>query len=100
MPQAEALMRESLALRRASFPAGHWLIASSVSHLGAIVGRAGRFAEAESLLIGSEAELLELRGPMAQPVKDTRQRLVDLYRAWNKPTEAAVWQARLDEDGS
>ena len=97
LEQAEQLMRESLALREESFPPGHWIIASSVSHLGAVIARAGRFAEAESLLIASEQELLALRGAKAQPVKDARQRLVDLYRAWNRPADAAEWLARLNE---
>jgi tetratricopeptide (TPR) repeat protein len=92
LEQAEALLRESLALRREHFPPGHWIIASSVSHLGAIVARAGRFAEAESLLVASERELLALRGPQAQPVKDARKRLVDLYVAWGKPEEAEKWR--------
>src|SRR5690606_41490254 len=68
---------QSLALREEPYP-GHWLVPSSVSHLGAIVGRS-RFAEAESLLIAGERGLLAARGAAAQPVKDARQRLVNLY---------------------
>ncbi len=97
LEQAEALLRESLALRREHFPPGHWIIASSVSHLGAIVTLTGRFEEAESLLVAGERELLALRGPQAQPVKDARQRLVDLYMAWGKPEEAAKWRESSPE---
>jgi serine/threonine-protein kinase len=96
LDQAERLMRESLALRREHFPPGHWAIASSVSHLGVVIGQAGRYAEAERLLLESEAELLEKRGEMAQPVRDARQRLVDLYHAWGRPQQAAAWQEKLD----
>ena len=96
LEQAERLLRESLALRQEHFPPGHWVIASSVSHLGVVIGRAGRYAEAEKLLLDSEAELLEKRGAKAQPVRDARQRLVDLYLAWGRPQQAAAWQEKLD----
>jgi serine/threonine-protein kinase len=96
LPEAEALLRQSLALREEHYP-GHWLVPSSVSHLGAIVGLS-RFAEAESLLIAGERDLLAARGAAAQPVKDARQRLVDLYTAWQRPDDAARWKARLESE--
>ncbi|HRP07659.1 MAG TPA: serine/threonine-protein kinase [Gemmatimonadales bacterium] len=97
MAEAETLLRESLELRRTHYP-GHWAVASSESVLGDHLARRGRFAEAEPLLLTSERQLVEARGPQAGPVQDARQRLVHLYTAWGKPDEAARWQARLDSE--
>jgi len=88
----ERWLRESLALRRAHLPEGHWLIASSESILGEHLGLAGKYAEAEQLLLASERRLVELRGETAPVVADARKRLVDLYRAWGKPAEVAEWE--------
>jgi serine/threonine protein kinase/Tfp pilus assembly protein PilF len=93
---AEHWLRESLRLRTATLPAGHWILASSRSVLGEHFTNARRFGDAEAWLLDAERELVELRGDEAQPVRDTRQRLVDLYVAWGKPQQAAAWREKLD----
>ncbi|MNC97299.1 hypothetical protein D3C83_149140 [compost metagenome] len=63
--------------------------------LGEHFTNARRFDEAEEWLLGAERELVQLRGEEAQPVRDTRSRLVALYTAWGRPQEAAAWQGKL-----
>ena len=95
----ELLVREARELRRRSLPAGHWLIASADGSLGEVLTLDGRFAEAEQLLLGAEARVLEVRGAQSAAVADQRRRLVALYTRWGKPAEAAKWQERLDKKG-
>ena len=95
LAEGERWLRESLALRRRTLPEGHWIIASSESILGAHLALAGRFAQAESLLLPAERKLVAIRGDDAPVVKDARTRLVALYTAWGKPGEAARWRSRI-----
>jgi serine/threonine-protein kinase len=97
---AEVAIREGLALRRQNFPAGHWLLASTESMLGEHLVLAGKYRQAESLLVRSERLLVELRGEESQVVNDARRRLIELYTAWKKPTEASQWQARFKPSGA
>lgn len=97
LPTAEAYLRESLALRRATFGADHWLAASGESVLGEHLTRARRFAEAEALLLGAERRLAEVRGEEAPQTVDARKRLVALYQAWRRPDAARNWEARIPQ---
>jgi Flp pilus assembly protein TadD len=91
--EAEPVLRESLALRRGSLPAGHWHISSSESALGACLAAEGRYAEAEALLLHARAGLESSRGPGHERTIEARQRLVTLYEAWGRPDRAARWRA-------
>ncbi|MEO8063245.1 MAG: tetratricopeptide repeat protein [Pseudomonadota bacterium] len=93
--EADRLLRESLALRRQHLPAGHWATASVESMIGANLTLMKRYDEAEGMLISSERQLLAARGENAPILADARQRLVDLYVAWNKPEEAERWRVKL-----
>jgi eukaryotic-like serine/threonine-protein kinase len=91
----ERWLRASLEHRRANLPVGHWLVTASESSLGEHMVLARRFAEAETLLLAAEQRLVELRGENAPVVRDTRQRLVMLYEAWQRPADAEHWRVRL-----
>jgi serine/threonine-protein kinase len=91
----ERWLRESLELRRTTLPPDHWIIASAEGILGEHLVLAGRFTEAESLLLGSERALLAARGEDAPVIQDARTRLVQLYEAWAKPAEAEAWRSKL-----
>jgi hypothetical protein len=91
----EQWLRASQEHRRANLPEGHWLLASSESALGEHMVLARRFDEAESLLLGAAKRLVELRGESAPAVYDTRERIVMLYDAMQRPDEAARWRALL-----
>jgi hypothetical protein len=91
----ERWLRESLALRRAAYPAGHFLILSAESILGEHLAIARQFERAEALLLPSEKGLVAARGESAPIVQDARRRIVRLYESWGKPDEAAKWKALL-----
>lgn len=91
----ERWLRESLRLRQAALPATHFLIASSQGILGEHLTLAGRYAQAEPLLLKSERDLVAARGEDAPIIQDARNRLVDLYEAWGKDEAAARWRAKL-----
>jgi serine/threonine-protein kinase len=82
-------LRDSLALRRESLPEGHWLIAASESVLGDCLGRMGRYAEAEVLLLRSERALEAALGLSHERTQETVQRIVRLYGVMDKPQKAA-----------
>ncbi|CAN5878791.1 serine/threonine-protein kinase [soil metagenome] len=91
----EHWVREGLAHRRANLPADHWLIHAGEGGLGEALTAAGRYAEAERILLASERRLTELRGEGTLPVQDARKRLVGLYEAWNRPDDAARWRVMV-----
>jgi eukaryotic-like serine/threonine-protein kinase len=93
--EADRLLREALALRRQSLPEGHWAIASVESMIGANLTLMKRYEDAEQALLSSEQRLVATRGENAPIIVDARQRIVDLYIAWNKHEEAERWRARL-----
>ena len=71
-------IRSSLEKRRRMLPAGHWLIASSQSNLGAALMQLGRFGEAERELRAAYQTLLSDRGPDHEKTKLTAARLEEL----------------------
>ncbi|MFN7978617.1 MAG: serine/threonine-protein kinase [Vicinamibacterales bacterium] len=97
LAEAERWLRDSYALRQRTLPKGHWLLASSRSTLAAHLVLAKRFSEAEALLLPAERELTAALGDDAPTVADARRRLVDLYTAWQRPSDATMWQAKLPE---
>jgi hypothetical protein len=93
-PEAERWLRESLAVRRKHY-AGHHLVSSAESILGDLLVKAGRLEEAERYLLSGEAGVTAARASTSI-LRDTRRRLIVLYETWNRPAEAARWQAKLD----
>jgi len=87
LDEAEALVRESLALRREHLPEGHPDIAESLGQLGDIFRIEMRYEEAEPLL----REALEI-AERAQPAHAS-----DVARAWNRLGTLYWNQERLDE---
>ena len=65
------------------------------------MARQSEFEEAQQLLIESYEGIKKLEA--SRPIfarnllRETLQRFVDLYAAWDKPEEAAKWQSKLDE---
>ncbi len=88
-------LQESLEVRRKTLPTGHWLVASSEGMLGEHLGLIRRWKEGERLLLDAEGVLVTQRGVKSPAVRDTRRRLVDLYRHWGKRAEQAHWEALL-----
>lgn len=90
----EAFVREARRLRQQSVPPGHWLLAAMDGSLGEVVTMAGRYAEAEQLLLAAEKRLAELRGDDHPITIAQRERLVELYRRWGKPDQMSAWQRK------
>jgi serine/threonine protein kinase/Tfp pilus assembly protein PilF len=106
--ESEHLMREALASRLKRTNATPWKTSEWKSRLGASLvsvaatdlglssaAREAKLAEAEPLLLeGNEAVQMH---PSAdrKSRRHTLERLVRLYEAWNKPSEAETWRAKL-----
>ena len=86
--EAEPALRESLALRRAALPPGHWLLASAESVLGACLTQQRRYSEAEALLLPAHDRLASALGPAHERVVESRRRLLDLYTRWGRADRA------------
>ena len=95
-PAAEPLLRECLEIRRAALPEDDRLIAKTQSLLGGCLTTLGKYAEAESLLLESNAVLRSVQAGNDDLAREVCQKLVDLYEAWDKPERAADWHARLE----
>ena len=65
------------------------------SGLGYCLLRLEQFEEAETVLLEAEEHLLAMVGPDHPWTRSTRDRLAQLYDAWEKPDRAAEWRARL-----
>ncbi|HSK76936.1 MAG TPA: tetratricopeptide repeat protein [Thermoanaerobaculia bacterium] len=92
--EGEALARESLAIFRTDDP-DSWRVPDAESVLGSCLTVQGRFKEAEPILIGSYTVLAKDSGDGAKQVPEALKRIVDLYAAWGKPEQAAVYRAKL-----
>lgn len=88
--EAEPLLREALAVRRAGLPDGHRHLGEALSNLGATLIDLERYDEAEPLLDEAYEMLLEGQGPDAGRTRDARARLIRLYEATGRTSEAAA----------
>ncbi len=93
VPEGDAMLRRALD----AVPADS---TSAVPHrlraaLGACLMRAGRFAEAEPLLLGAEAGLRLLPGGVPAHRTEVVRWLASLYDGWGKPAEAVAWRGKV-----
>jgi len=95
--EAAALLRGCLATRQKALPEGHWLIADTMSQLGGAVAGAGKFAEAEALLLDGYAGMADNRRVLPDRKRQAIERIIRLYEAWDKPDQASEWRRRLGE---
>ena len=92
--QAESMLREAMVIREANPPYADDVRARSLSMLGEALARQEKYGEAETMLLACHESLKEGWDPNIQ--KDTLTRLAWLYNQWNRPDDAAKWQAELD----
>ncbi|NOT09091.1 MAG: serine/threonine protein kinase [Gemmatimonadales bacterium] len=83
--EAERILREAAGLRAAHLPNEHFMTALTKGALGEVLLSRRRFAEAEPLLVESYATLKQTQATDNRRVQGARQRLVELYTAWNRP---------------
>ena len=91
---AEPALRECLEIRQRVFPEGHRRTALASSALGEALTKLGRFQEAEPLLRGSLPVLQAIGGNQHGETRKAVNRIVELYEAWDRPEQAAVYRAR------
>jgi eukaryotic-like serine/threonine-protein kinase len=86
--EAEKALREAVKLRLELLPRTHFFTALAQSALGEFLAGRQRYAEAESLLVLSYNDLLMSQGPENPRTVLARDRVRQLYAAWNKPDQA------------
>jgi hypothetical protein len=97
---AEPFLRECLALREQHRP-DSWLRFNAQSVLGATLTGQQKFAEAEPLLQTGYEGIKQRVDKIPKDLRRVRlteavDRLVELYRAWDKPEAAAKWRQELE----
>jgi hypothetical protein len=102
--ESEPYAREALDIRQQIYQPGSWGIASAKSDLGVSLLGAGEYDEAEFLLVAAYRELNAAFSPTRTSppppeqyahIRKTLDSIVSLYKAWNKPAEAAKWRAEI-----
>jgi tetratricopeptide (TPR) repeat protein len=88
---AEALLGEALQLRADALPDESWLIGSAKASLGSCLTTLGRYQEAETLLLEGFQGVMRGEAPIGRR-EFARDKLVELYEAWNRPEEAERWK--------
>jgi serine/threonine-protein kinase len=92
---AESFLREYVATAAETLASDSWQIATARSLLGACRFARGDFEDAEHLLLESRRIMSRKLGERQELTQQAIQRVVKLYEAWDKPEQAAKWQARL-----
>jgi hypothetical protein len=95
--KSEALLREYLSLGPIDIFPDDRHLAALQGFLGERLVEQERYEEAERLLRESHKMTQTAHGAKHAMTVASLRRLVDLYLAWDKPAQAAVWQAKLEE---
>lgn len=96
--EAEKLLREAVRIRTGNVPETHFLRATANGALGEFLTAQKRFPEAEQFLLASHASLTKSQAANSPRTRLARQRLTNLYEAWNKPEQAAPYRALLESN--
>jgi hypothetical protein len=75
--------------------AGHWRIDEVRVNVGVALVHAGRFADAEREPLSAHQGLVQAAEPRPRKTQLARQRLVELYEHWGRPTETQLSQRAL-----
>jgi tetratricopeptide (TPR) repeat protein len=99
-PAAEEVMREGLKLFQSHLPKGDPALAAAQVNLAAFLTDEKRYADAEPLLLAAEENLKAhpqrpASASLTRRLTEARERLVQLYDAWEKPDEATKWRQEL-----
>ena len=96
--EAEKLLREAVRIRTENMPETHFLRATANGVLGEFLTAQKRFPEAEPFLLASHESLEKSQAANSPRTRRARQRLANLYDAWNKPEQAAPYRALLESN--
>ncbi len=96
--EAEAILRECLAIREKSQPDG-WTTFNTRSLLGGSLLGQKKYAEAEPLIVagyeGMKAREARIPPPDRPRLAEGAERVIRLYEEWGKKDRAAEWRTRL-----
>jgi len=96
--EAEPFLRECLAIREKALP-DDWSRRYATSLLGGALLGQGRYAEAEPLVVqgyeGMKAREAKIPAQAKPHLAEAAERVVRLYEAWGKPSQAAAWKDKL-----
>src|SRR5205814_7193683 len=90
--EGEKILREAVKIRTESLPKEHYWVALANSALGECLTIEKRYNEAEPLLVGSYESLKNSQGANNPRTRLALERLVSLYKKWQKPDLAARYQ--------
>ncbi|MFN0181010.1 MAG: tetratricopeptide repeat protein [Gemmatimonadales bacterium] len=91
--EAESVFRRAVALGAASWPPTNGDLIRAKRFLGQFLLGLNRFAAAESLLVDAHQSLIAGFGPSNQYVAGSAADLVELYRRWGRPADAARYRS-------
>jgi tetratricopeptide (TPR) repeat protein len=92
--EAERLLREALTSLQQNTPRQSYPIAFALGNLGECLTDQKRYAEAEPLLIESYETIKSIHVPQSPMLREAAQRLVNLYRGWDKPEKTGIYAAQ------
>ncbi|HEY7293273.1 MAG TPA: serine/threonine-protein kinase [Vicinamibacterales bacterium] len=88
----ESSLREVLDVRQRLYPSGEWRIAQAQSLLGAALLAGRRYDEAEPLMLAADRSLRTIPGTEGRERAANRERLVTLYRATGRSSQADAYR--------
>ena len=92
---AETLLRQALGIWRRKEGALGPRATKSASALGRVLASQGRFMEAEPLLLEGYEAMMDDAAAWGLDKRQAIERLVELYEAWDRPEQVAVWRTKL-----
>jgi tetratricopeptide (TPR) repeat protein len=98
-PEAESVLRMCLSIREAAEP-DDWKTFNTRSLLGEAVLGQSRYAEAEPLLVSGYEGIKARESTIPEShrtrrVAEAAERVLHLYRAWDKPATLDAWKVKL-----
>lgn len=95
--ESERLLEEALATIRQGLGPRHGYTAYVAGLLGTCRAKQGRYPDAEPLLIEAVNGVRHAFGPKHPRTSELQGTLIDMYKTWGKPEEAARWASLTSE---
>jgi hypothetical protein len=95
LEEGHALLVEALEGVRATLPREHLFTGFTTRKSGACLTRLGRYEQAQNALLEAHEILVSTVGEENPQTLKAVANLVELYDAWNKPSESERWRNEL-----
>ncbi len=93
--EAARLLRQAIALAQASHATDHFFFANLQARYGSALAQVCDYEHAETHLLAGYSTLKETLGSIHQRTQRACSALVEMYRAWGKPLQAATYRQAL-----